>query len=531
MTIHLLDEETINQIAAGEVVENSASVVKELVENALDAGASLVTIEIVAGGKQLIRVSDNGKGMNEADALLSLKRHATSKIISATDLAALVTMGFRGEALAAISSVSKLRLVTNADVDETKAFMVVQEGGQVVETTRTLAPRGTSIEVRALFYNTPARRKFQKSIQADTAALTKVVEELALANPQVGFDLVQGAEKILTRPPESLETRLKALLGDEQWIKIEANEGPYSLSGYISDPSLTRSNRSGQFLFINKRAVTSPLVSLAVLEGYGTLLSTKRYPLFVLHLSMEPHLVDVNVHPQKEEVRLQNEAFLRGWLARAVSLAFHQPQSKPALPWEAPPSFSLPQVRIDKPLLSVQLAFDRPSFPLIGQWKQHLFIDPSDVPARHNLSFTEETVMILHRERARHTLLAAQFLQEEPPAAHYLTEPVIVELSAHEARLLQGQDFTRWGFVIRPFGPRTFMVEALPGSVTEVKEVLLALITGGDKPALLLARSLKKDTLNPVLWLDAFFALEQIRWAPDGEPNFFLCALNNYKKS
>lgn len=546
-SIHLLDEETINQIAAGEVVENSASVVKEIVENALDAGATHITIEIIAGGKQLIRISDNGKGMHKEDAKLSLVRHATSKITCSSDLAKIMTRGFRGEALAAIGSISKLRLTTNSSPDEGSGFMIVQEGGKIVETTEALHKKGTTVEISSLFYNTPARRKFQRSLNADTAAIVKVVQGQALANPHVHFELFQGNEKLLFCPASTLEMRMKTLLGDQEFLPLLAQEGPYQIEGFISDPRLSRSNRTGQYLFINDRPVTSPVIAHAILEGYGTLLESRRFPLFVLHLTMDPALVDVNVHPQKEEVRLREESFLREWLAKTVSLALHKPpeKQKEALPWEKPAalseemsfkrtfSFSPPPSFTPVKQTSQQLSFDKQPFPLIGSWKKYLFIDPLHVPSHHNLSFKEDSLLVLYRERARETLLFANMKNKTTPSLHYLTEPVTVELSAAEKQALHTLHLEEWGFVIRSFGPKTVLVEALPVSLDplDVKDTLLACLENTKKPLEKIAHSLRGDKLSPTLWLDAFFALEHIQWSPSGEPNFFLCGLDTYKKA
>ncbi|MCX6994294.1 MAG: DNA mismatch repair endonuclease MutL [Chlamydiae bacterium] len=538
--IHFLDEETINQIAAGEVVENSASVVKELIENAIDASACNICIEIIAGGKQLIRVQDNGRGMHPADALLSLKRHATSKIRNSSDLELLLTKGFRGEALAAIGSVSKLRLITNHSLDEEAGSIIIQEGGKILETGPALHKQGTTIEVASLFYNTPARRKFQRSAQADTHAIFKCVEKQALSHPEVHFELFQGSEKLLLCPKASLEERMRLLMGDQEFIPITAKEGPYALKGFISHPLLSRSNRTGQYLFINQRAVSSAVISQGVLEGYATLLENRRFPLFVLHLTMEPHLVDVNVHPQKEEVRLREESFLRRWLAETISCALHIPlpspfheKDQPELPWE---SFSAKSFIFEKPSLKIlaeQLSFDKCPFPIVGSWKKYLLIDPICVPSQHHLVYKEDSLLILYRERARETLLNAQLKAKEPPASCYLTEPLAIELSPAEKSALQSLPLEEWGFIVRSFGPKTVLVEALPVALNplDVKEIFLACLTTSSKPIEKVAHLLRGDTLSPSLWLDAFFALEHIQWSPSGEPNFFICALNSYKKN
>ncbi|MEI6531841.1 MAG: hypothetical protein WCN87_03375, partial [Chlamydiota bacterium] len=297
-------------------------------------------------------------------------------------------------------------------------------------------------------------------------------------------------------------------------------------------------------LFINQRCIYSPVISQGVLEGYSTLLENRRFPLFVLHLTMDPHLVDVNVHPQKEEVRLREESFLRGFIAETIASALHKPmptatakaffvEPPTSLPWESLSTkaftFSKPSPRIN----AEQLSFDKSPFPMVGSWKKYLLIDPVHVPSSHNLVYKEDSLLILHRERARETLLNAQLKTKEPPASCYLTEPLAIELSSAEKSALQSLPLEEWGFVVRSFGPKTVLVEALPVALNplDVKEIFLSCLTTSSKPLEKVARLLRGDTLSPALWLDAFFALEHIQWSPSGEPNFFICALDSYKKS
>ncbi len=325
--INKLSESVINQIAAGEVVENPASIVKELIENSLDAGAKRISVEIVGGGQQLIRVEDDGLGMSPEDALLSLERHATSKIQSVCDLQSLATMGFRGEALAAISSVSHFEIKTS-DGTGTK---VVAAGGAITSVEPCARNRGTTIEVRSLFYNVPARKKFQKSPSANAAGVSKVIETIALAHPEITFSLNGNMYSATDQ-----KKRIEEILGlHEHEIKGEF------ISGFAAAPSKASATRTGQYVYINRRPIFSPLIAKAVKEAYGTRIKEHDYPRFVLFLEISPDAVDVNVHPQKKEVRFRDEGAVFRQVQRAVIETF-TPQtvfSEP-LSFTMPPAFS-----------------------------------------------------------------------------------------------------------------------------------------------------------------------------------------------
>lgn len=328
--IRLLSDLTINQIAAGEVIENPSSVIKELIENAIDAGASNICIEVFSGGFQRIKISDNGSGMSPDDAALCLKRHATSKITNAQDLFSLSTMGFRGEALASIAAICKMTL--NTALEDMPAVLLEVEGGEVKELGPSARSRGTTIEVRSLFYNVPARKKFQKSVSASSAEITKIVTQLALAHPEVGFELAQQGRTQFSLPSapsgeeflNGLKKRIETLLGKEFLHAchfLEMREGSYTAKGVVADPLYARYNRSGQYLFVNRRPVLCPSISYAVRDAYGTRLSSDRHPVFLLHLSVSPQLIDVNVHPQKKEIRLREESVVKYAIHAAVNNA------------------------------------------------------------------------------------------------------------------------------------------------------------------------------------------------------------------
>ncbi len=360
--IRLLPEHVANQIAAGEVVERPASVVKELVENALDAQASRITVEIQTGGRSLIRVTDDGIGMSRDDALLSLERHATSKIRSAEDLFAIGTLGFRGEALPSIASVSKLILSTRErGVESPEGTQIVVNGGKIAEVKAAGCPPGTSVEVRQLFFNVPARRKFLKSDETEAAHVQEYVMLAALAFPEVGFTFIKDGRTVWQLPAAkcgpsinsrlaAVRERLRALLGEEQMLEVNSTaelgesdieeppadggrprrivngKSQVQLWGFIGAPGVSRATRQDQHLFVNRRPIENRGLNLALLEGYHTALMKGRYPVCCLFVEIDPAAVDVNIHPTKREVKFHRESEVRRFVVRAVRdalLNFH----------------------------------------------------------------------------------------------------------------------------------------------------------------------------------------------------------------
>ena len=341
--IRKLSDLIINQIAAGEVIENSSSVVKELVENSLDAGSSSVLVEISMGGRALIRVSDNGCGMNLEDALLAFERHATSKIEAVDDLDSLHTMGFRGEALASIASIAKVRLITNETSDLSQAIMLQINGGKLIEQSATTASQGSLLEIKDIFFNIPVRKKYQKSPNFDSKAILKTMYALALGNPGVEFELVSDGKQLLkTRcqldQPLSVQTadRVSSVIGEDTFSQmiplnfdyLKSSEGQVKITGYIGLPTLNRANRGMQHLFINGRAVFSSPISYFVKLGYGSMLPEQRFPSFVLYLELPKNELDVNVHPQKREVRLKHEPLIKHLVIKAVQSALNSYQQQ-----------------------------------------------------------------------------------------------------------------------------------------------------------------------------------------------------------
>lgn len=320
-TIRILPDRVANQIAAGEVVERPAAVVRELVENSLDAGATRVTVEFAHGGRSLMGVEDNGKGMDRDDALLSLERHATSKIAEATDLDALHTFGFRGEAVPSIASVSRFEMRTRPAAAETGTEILVN-GGKFVHVRDCGMPAGTRITVANLFHPVPARRKFLKSDSTEAAHIIQCVRFYALAHPEVAFTLIEDGRTIFQSPPcRSLLERVAAIFGRltaEALLPVEARGEGMRLTGLIGKPGASRSTRHEMITFVNRRPVDTKTLAYALIESYQQLLPKGRYPLAFLFLEIEPAAVDVNVHPAKREVRFRHEPGVRTFVVRAL---------------------------------------------------------------------------------------------------------------------------------------------------------------------------------------------------------------------
>lgn len=325
--IRILEEKVANQIAAGEVVERPASVVRELVDNALDAGASRLDVELENGGKKLIRVTDNGSGMSYDDALLCIERHATSKIRELSDLGAIRSFGFRGEALPSIASVSRLRLLTR-EASSIAGTEIIIEGGKLTRAGEAGCAVGSSVEVRSLFSNVPARRKFLKKDPTEWAHIESHLRLVALLRPEVHLRVVHNGHPSFEYPKASTVTeRVRAVMG-RSWmdgvVPVQAREEGMSVQGFVGKPGIVRSSRHEQHFFVNGRPVWNAALGHALLEGYRTALPKGRYPVCVLFLEMPPGSVDVNVHPAKREVRfhrpVQVREFLAGVVAEALSL-------------------------------------------------------------------------------------------------------------------------------------------------------------------------------------------------------------------
>ncbi|MGT2912041.1 DNA mismatch repair endonuclease MutL [Streptococcus cameli] len=376
-TIIELPEVLANQIAAGEVIERPASVVKELVENAIDAGSSQITVSIEEAGLKKIDIIDNGQGIAPDQVNLALRRHATSKIKTQSDLFRIRTLGFRGEALPSIASVSKIR-IASATAQHEHGWSLESHGGQVVEEGPISRAVGTHITVEDLFYNTPARLKYVKSQQAELSHIIDVLNRQSLAHPEIAFTLINEDRTLMqTAGSKDLRQAIAGVYGiatAKKMVEITAEDMDFQVSGYVSLPELTRANRNYISLFINGRYIKNFLLNRAILDGYGSKLMVGRFPLAVIAIEIDPYLADVNVHPTKQEVRISKEKELMNLLTQAIASALREQELIPDALENLAKTSTRPRLQAEQttlPLKESTLYYDRD--------KQDFFLKPETV--------------------------------------------------------------------------------------------------------------------------------------------------------
>lgn len=500
-TIRILSDRVANQIAAGEVIERPAAVVKELVENSLDAGATRIEVEFSHGGRSLIRVEDNGCGMSKDDALMALERHATSKLVETADLDQLETFGFRGEAVPSIASVSRFELRTRPEGAPAGTEILIN-GGKLVHVRECGLAVGTRIVVSHLFNSVPARRKFLKSDATESAHIIQTVRLYALACPQTAFTLIEDGRVLFQSPVcTTLGERVAEIFGRQlaaDLLAVEASDAGFKLSGLIGRPGVNRATRHEMLMFVNRRPVDSRTLNYALIESYATSLAKGRYPVAVLFLDLDPSAVDVNVHPAKREIRFRNEGSIRGFVIRAVlqSLREHGVPAAPlAAPATLPPAEHLPGDPLSAPapvpplaqpfrpfVSTPPVAFARaatslpfkitttpampaparkPAAPLLG-WR---FLGTAH--ADFAVFEAPNGLVVLDRRAAHERVwferLQAQFAIGEV-ASQRLLFPAPVELDAiGSALLLDRLKFlNRHGLEVAEFGRNFFRIEAVP---------------------------------------------------------------------
>lgn len=474
--IRVLSEQTINQIAAGEVIENPASVVKELVENSIDAGATEIYVEITGGGRQLIRITDNGSGMNADDAVLCLERHATSKIRATDDIHHILSMGFRGEAIPSIASISKFMIITCPE-NATEGTMVVVDGGKLIQCCPAARSQGTTIEVKQLFFNVPVRKKFQRSPAYDQNEILKMLTIIALGHPNIKFQLLANHDTLLNTTQADLPNRVSAVLGQEftdSCASIDIQEGNFHLKGLIGLPGFTRHNRTGQYLFINNRPVQSPLISYAIRDGYGTALPTTRHPIYVLHLSVPSELVDVNVHPQKKEVRLRQEQELKEFLIKAIEQNLHvEKDTMPVYAFQDISFASEEAVVTQKPVFEYHFpkqSYSSPA-PMVAEAPVLFDVAPAK-PVTKILSTIPNYILIeryngfaIVDQRAAHArVIFEKMTAEKSSVSQMLLIPHMLQTTPIETNLIKENlaFIESMGIRINESGPNVFMIEAVP---------------------------------------------------------------------
>jgi DNA mismatch repair protein MutL len=515
MPIRVLPSELVNQIAAGEVIERPASVVKELIENSLDAGATRIEIDIERGGVGLVRVRDDGAGMEAVQLPLALARHATSKIASFADLEAVSTLGFRGEALPSIASVARLRIQSRAEGAGEAAELSV-DGGSLGSPRPAAHPPGTTVEVRELFVNVPARRKFLKSDATELGHIARLVERLALSRFDVSFRLRHGTRVLLDAPavsgPDAERARLAQVLGAEfahEAVAVHHAAGPVLLSGWAGLPTRSRAQPDQQFWFVNGRSVRDRLLMNAVRLAYRDVLYHGRHAAYVLYLTLDPRLVDVNAHPGKLEVRFRDSRQIHDFVFRTVerSLAGTRPAGAapggavtdlPGAQWAAgagsarsgslphPPAFAWPLPAAPDPWALLALADG-------GRAEASGIAEPSgDEPLGHAvgqlhgiyiLAQSRSGLVLVDMHAGHERVLYEQLKTQSATgsvASQHLLEPLVITVKAHELdALLEAQDsFARAGFEVGALSQTQLVLRRVPAFLRsqEVPRIVNALV-------------------------------------------------------
>lgn len=579
--VRLLSDHVANQIAAGEVIERPASVVKELVENSIDAGATRIEVEFRNGGSSLMRIEDNGSGMGRDDALLALERHATSKIQKVKDLDRLTTMGFRGEALPSIASVSRFQLQTR-DADSDSGQEILIDGGKMIHVRECGMPQGTRMTITKLFNTVPARRKFLKSATTESAHIVQCVRLYALAHPEIGFTLLDDGRPLFQSPAcSSLRSRVAEVFGRQignNLREVDAQEDGLRLRGLIGKPSLSRSSRHEMLFFVNKRPVENKTLSYALMESYYGHIPKGRYPVAFLFLDLDPRQVDVNVHPAKREIRFRDEAKTRGFAVRTLLEALRGDGPsfqaiKPVevrLPKELPDqggaeasgkpdrsrlanvsgdspkprlvqSAARPAVASNPPVKSPAVASaGKSGEPALGNWN---YLGWSQ--GEFALFDTGSGVVLLNVRAAQQRILYERLVKDfEAKAIRcqklLLSQPL--ELDPVSAALCEEslEFFSRLGFEIGPFGRNFFRIEGAPTWLEDaeaeefVKETLALLRQGtmrGEKEGVaveMIAKRasdrLRRPSKEPSpaeidALLDRLFTCEKPLTDPEGRPS------------
>lgn len=507
--IRILPDALASQVAAGEVVERPAAVVRELVENSLDAGAGHIEVHAQRGGMAMIKIVDDGGGMDREDAMLCLERHATSKIRTKDDLAAIHTFGFRGEAMPSIASVSRFRLSTR-EKEALVGTEVEVNGGKLIEVRDHGGAGGTTVEVRSLFFNVPARRKFLRTEPTEFSHLEQQVLLHAIANPHVAFTLTHNGDLVFHLPAtRDLLERIRGLIGDEiasRLLKVEEQtHHGVTVSGYIGGPGMSRSNRQTQITYLNGRPIESASISYGLREGYHTALMKGQHPVTFLFIQMDAHAFDVNVHPAKKEVRFHDGNGVRDAIARAVSQSLQEAVKLPTghAPLRPAPT-PAPAIEIEPPKQEIlRLGVEKQSPPLKREFEPITPIEPPklQVPAKpvsmpsepktapeiksepktempdfriigvlqklYVLMESPEGLVMMDQHAAHERVNFEKFrraLETGGVPCQRLLIPVTLQTTPRDADLLKQNlaALSRLGIEIESFGPNTFKVEALP---------------------------------------------------------------------
>lgn len=508
---------TVQKIAAGEVIERPASVVKELVENSIDASPTRIEVEIKNGGRQLIRVTDDGCGMEREDAVLAIERHTTSKINSADDLWRLSTLGFRGEALASIAAVSHFELVSKTK-EQDFGVQIEVRGGMLQKVKDVGAPDGTTVKVQDLFFNTPARLKYLKTIPTETTYISEIVSRLALAYPEISFRLQHQEYELLFTPGKGdLYETMIAVFGNEiakNMIPVSYSENSFKISGYIGKPSIAKTNRNNEIFFVNRRYFHSRILSAAVEKAYHTLLPIARYPFVILFLEIDPQTVDINVHPTKMEARFSNDsdlfkafyhsirktltdnALISEWIAPEEDLLALKYQTSSINPKTVQTVESLAinyqeageagREEVASVSESVVLRDEYRPTPITSTMEpaatQNFYVFPKAVLNTYIIAEDEKGLLFIDQHAAHERILFERYMQrtKEFLGAQALLIPETVNLNYAQFKVVSERLplFTDLGFEIETFGGQTIILRSVPLTLVNLnyQQIIVELI-------------------------------------------------------
>lgn len=503
--IQLLPESIANQIAAGEVIQRPSSVVKELLENSVDAGSTFIQLVIKDAGKTLIQVIDNGSGMSETDARMSLERHATSKITKAEDLFAIKTMGFRGEAMASIASIAQMQIITKT-ADRDTATLIEVAASKIKKQEYCQAPNGTSISVKNLFYNIPARRKFLKS---DSVELKHIIEEfkrVSLANPTIKFSLKHNSNEVYHLQDQNLRKRIVNIFGkkyNEDLVPIDTETDVINISGYIGKPSSAKKVKGDQYLFVNNRYIRSPYLNHAIKLAFSSLINEEHTPFFVLYLEIDPSKIDINVHPTKTEIKFDEERLIYQYLKVSVQHGLGKYNVTPSIDFEA--ENTLIGQRSPATMIPTQYAPSKPSkaekdawsslYQDIGQENHHpenvvriqsealessLYNDTEQQVEKrayqlHNtyvINQIKSGYLVIHQQHAHERILYEKLLKimdNKEKVTQQLLFPITLDLKPEEVVLVEKllPSIHQLGFNIEHFGDQSFIIHGVPALIQQ----------------------------------------------------------------
>ncbi len=525
--IHLLPDSVANQIAAGEVIQRPASAVKELLENAIDAKSSTISLVIKDAGKSLIQVIDNGTGMSETDARLSFERHATSKITSAADLFNITTKGFRGEALASIAAIAQVELKTKKENQELGSSILI-EGSEVKEQEHCSCTKGTSFSVKNLFYNVPARRNFLKSNPIEIRHIIDEFQRVALVHPEIAFSMFNNGNEVFNLNKGSFRQRIVSVFGEkynEKLVPVSESTDIVSVEGFVTKPEFAKKTRGEQFFFVNNRFIKNAYLNHAIQSAFDQLLSSDQFPSYFLKLSIDPSKIDINIHPTKTEIKFEDERSIYAIIRTSVKQALGKNNISPTLDFEQEASFKIPifkstdpikmpSIKVnpeynpfsadDKKMLTPKQPFSKPNNKNWETLYQDFEINTSAIKDEHKIEVEKEPnqiilsnwdeteidikktfiqlhqkyiftqlksgFLIIDQQRAHERILFEHFvatIANNNRSSQQLLFPETIDFTASDAELLMEikDEIAALGFIMDKVGRSSFVVSAVPAEI------------------------------------------------------------------